>query len=97
MLRMLGSINDHLDEIEPSGGQRVNMWRHTCHRPGLMVLAEELGQTYRQSGNVWDSLAEAHLKAGDSEQATIYYEKSLELNPNKRNAKAMLDQINSQP
>ena len=48
MLRMLGSINDHLDKIEPSGPQRVNMWCGTCHsgRPKPMTLHEKLMETY---------------------------------------------------
>jgi len=52
MLRMLGSINDHLKKIEPSGDKRVNMWCHTCHaaRPRPMTLEEELGETYRLKG-----------------------------------------------
>ena len=52
MLRMLGSVNDHLDKLEPSGDQRVNMWCHTCHagRPRPMTLSEELAETYRTRG-----------------------------------------------
>ena len=52
MLRMLGSINDHLKNIEPSGVQPVNMWCHTCHRgrPRPMTLAEELAEKYRSDG-----------------------------------------------
>ena len=52
MLRMLGSINDHLKNIEPSGDKAVNMWCHTCHRgrPRPMTLAEELGEIYRNEG-----------------------------------------------
>ncbi|MGH9966331.1 MAG: c-type cytochrome [Pyrinomonadaceae bacterium] len=52
MLRMLGSVNDHLKKIEPSGDKRVNMWCHTCHlgRPRPMALEEELGETYRMKG-----------------------------------------------
>jgi tetratricopeptide (TPR) repeat protein len=52
MLRMLGSINGHLDKIEPSGGEPVNMWCHTCHRgrPRPMVLSEELAEAYRTHG-----------------------------------------------
>ena len=154
MLRMLGTINDHLDNIEPSGDQRVNMWCHTCHRgrPRPMTLGEELGETYRMKGleaaleaytdlraayygkgtynfgegalnefgyallrnddtagaiqiftlnaetfpesaNVWDSLAEAHMKAGDNALAERYYQKSLDLDPNNDNAKAMLEKL----
>jgi tetratricopeptide (TPR) repeat protein len=52
MLRMLGSVNDHLKKIEPSGDRRVNMWCHTCHRgrPRPMTLEEELGEQYRRKG-----------------------------------------------
>lgn len=44
MLRMLTDVNAHLDQIEPSGPSRVNMWCHTCHRgrPRPMALEEEL-------------------------------------------------------
>ena len=52
MLRMLGSVNDHLKKVEPSGDQRINMWCHTCHRgrPRPMTLGEELGEQYRLKG-----------------------------------------------
>ena len=38
-------------------------------------------QTYPESWNVYDSLAEAYMKMGDKEKAILNYEKSLELNP----------------
>lgn len=46
MLEMLGSINDYLDQIEPSGPERVNMWCTTCHagRPRPQTLAEALDE-----------------------------------------------------
>ena len=154
MLQMLGSINDHLKNIEPSGDKAVNMWCHTCHRgrPRPMTLAEELGEKYRSdgveaalvtyeelkenfygkgaynfgedalnefgyevladdakeairvfeknaeafpsSGNVWDSLAEGYMKAGDNEKAIQYYKKSLELSPRNQNARDMLEKLN---
>jgi tetratricopeptide (TPR) repeat protein len=52
MLRMLGTINDQLREIQPEKVERVNMWCHTCHRgrPQPMTLAEELGRIYRKDG-----------------------------------------------
>jgi tetratricopeptide (TPR) repeat protein len=154
MLRMLGSINDHLKKLQPSGDQRVNMWCNTCHRgrPRPMTLNEELGEKYRmkglqpaleeyadlkkkyygrgaydfgenglndfgyqvlgnqdaagairvfklnaeafpQSGNVWNSLAEAYMKAGDLKMAKKDYEKALKLNPQDDNSKEMLKKI----
>lgn len=52
MLRMLGSIDDHLQKIQPSGDKRVNMWCDTCHRgrPRPTTLHEELGEQYRAKG-----------------------------------------------
>ena len=52
MYRMLGSINDHLKKIQPSGDKRVNMWCHTCHqgRARPMTLEEELAEAHRKSG-----------------------------------------------
>ena len=153
MLRMLGTVNDHLKKIEPSGQTRVNMWCHTCHRgrPRPMTLEEELGEQYRSKGidaavnryhelkkdflergaydfserslnnfgyellekdntaairifslnteifdkspNVWDSLAEAHSKAGNIQLARRYYKASLKLNPNNDNARQKLKQL----
>ena len=53
MLRMLGTINDQLREIQPEKKDRVNMWCHTCHRgrPQPMTLAEELGKVYARLGS----------------------------------------------
>ena len=52
MYRMLGSVNDHLKKIEPSGPARVNMWCHTCHagRARPMTLGEELAEAHKKSG-----------------------------------------------
>ena len=52
MLRLLGAVNGHLEKIEPSGGQRVNMWCHTCHRgrPLPTTLDEELREAYAEGG-----------------------------------------------
>lgn len=155
MLRMLGSVNDHLKKIESSSDKRVNMWCHTCHRgrPRPMTLTEELGEKYRLKGmetavqhyadlkkgfygrgaydfgerslnefgyellekndlsgairiltlnaeefpdspNVWDSLGETYLKAGDLKKAKEHYEKALKLDPQSETAKAMLKKIN---
>lgn len=52
MLRMLGTINDHLNKIEPSEATRVNMWCHTCHRgrPRPTTLEEELQLAFATGG-----------------------------------------------
>jgi tetratricopeptide (TPR) repeat protein len=53
MLDMLGSVNDYLDQIEPTGPERVNMWCTTCHngKPRPMTLAEALTEAYNEGGS----------------------------------------------
>lgn len=53
-------------------------------------------EAYPQSFNVYDSLAEAHMNAGNDELAIQFYEKSLEINPANTNAVAMLKKIRGQ-
>jgi len=43
-------------------------------------------EAFPESGNSYDSLAEAYMKAGQKELAIKNYARSLELNPNNRNA-----------
>ena len=43
-------------------------------------------EAFPQSGNAYDSLGEAYMKAGQKELAIKSYAKSLELNPGNRNA-----------
>jgi hypothetical protein len=60
---------------------------------GAIAVLRFNAQEFPESGNVWDSLAEAYLKAGRTEQSAIYYRKSLELNPDNRNALKQLQKI----
>ena len=48
---------------------------------------------FPKSPNVWDSLAEAHMKAGDAKAAKRYYEKSLKLDPKSESARENLKKI----
>jgi len=50
-------------------------------------------ESYPNSWNAWDSLAEAHMNAGDTARAIELYEKSLELNPANTNATEMLEKL----
>ena len=50
-------------------------------------------ETFPQSANVYDSLAEAYLHWGDKYNTIRYYKKSLELNPQNENAKSRLERI----
>jgi pentatricopeptide repeat protein len=46
-----------------------------------------------QSGNVWDSLAEAYMKSGKLKEAEEYYQKALARDATDQNAKDMLTKI----
>ncbi len=50
-------------------------------------------QEYPESGNVYDSLGEAYMKAGQKELAIQNYEKSLQLDPKNQNAVEMLKKL----
>jgi pimeloyl-ACP methyl ester carboxylesterase len=56
----------------------------------LFALNAEL---YPASSNVYDSLGESYMVAGDKSQAIKNYEKSLTLDPGNNNAKKMLDKL----
>lgn len=50
-------------------------------------------ETFPQSYNVYDSLAEAYLYWGDKYNTIRYYKKSLELNPQNENARSRLERM----
>jgi hypothetical protein len=52
---------------------------------------------FPQSANVYDSLAEAYMDAGNKPQAIAGYKKSLELNPKNANGVAMLKKLGEAP
>jgi Tetratricopeptide repeat len=75
----------------------VNFLAYQLMGSGQQEAALELfelnAESYPKSANVWDSLAEAHLKSGHKSKAIEYYEKSLTLNPANDNAKRMLQEL----
>jgi CubicO group peptidase (beta-lactamase class C family) len=52
-------------------------------------------ELFPNSANTYDSLAEAYMIKGDKQNALLFYEKSLQLNPGNDNARKMIDQLNS--
>lgn len=60
---------------------------------GAVPVFQLNAETFPQSGNVWDSLGEAYLKAGDAKKARESYEKSLALDPKNDNARQVLKTI----
>jgi len=51
---------------------------------------------FPDSFNVYDSLGEAYYKNGDMDLAVKNFERSVEMNPNNENGKAMLEKIKSE-
>ena len=53
-------------------------------------------EAYPDSWNVYDSLAEAYLSAGQEQRARQYYQQSLALNPDNNNAIRILEELDGQ-
>ena len=65
---------------------------------GAIQVFKLNAETFPDSSNVWDSLAEGYLKAGDLKKGQQNYEKALSLNPANQSAKDALKKIKeSQP
>jgi len=60
---------------------------------GAIQVFQLNAATFPDSSNVWDSLAEGYLKAGDVRKAQENYEKALKLDPANQNAKEALKRI----
>ncbi len=52
---------------------------------------------YPQSGNAYDSLAEAYVKSGDRARAVENYQRSLALDPANTNAAEQLRLLGAEP
>lgn len=62
-------------------------------REAALVLFELNVEAYPRSANAWDSLAEAHLEAGNTAKARELYGKALELDPESRSAREALRRL----
>ena len=60
---------------------------------GAIQVLKLNAETFPESSNVWDSLAEAYMKSGDTKKAQEYYEKALTLDPQNQDAKEMLKKL----
>ncbi|MBE9484374.1 MAG: hypothetical protein IMY74_05980 [Bacteroidetes bacterium] len=61
----------------------------------LMVFKLNV-DAFPQSWNAYDSYAEALVKNGDTDEAILNYQKSIELNPDNEHAKEMLEELLSE-
>ena len=60
---------------------------------GAIQVFKLNAETFPDSSNVWDSLGEAYLKAGDLKNAQENYQKALRLDPTSQSAKDALKKI----
>jgi len=61
-----------------------------------IIILKLNSEVYPESFNVYDSLGEAYMIAGEKELAIENYKKSLELNPDNSNAVEMLNELENQ-
>src|SRR6266849_6232605 len=60
---------------------------------GAIQVFKLNAESFPESANVWDSLAEAYMKSGDPKNAQLNYEKALTLDPTNQSAKEMLKKL----
>ncbi|MEQ9404039.1 MAG: tetratricopeptide repeat protein [Cyclobacteriaceae bacterium] len=64
------------------------------NRTDVAIALFELNtESYPESFNTWDSLAEAYMISGDKQKAKAHYQKSLKLNPQNQNAKDKIKEL----
>ena len=73
-------------------GYRLLAGHHLPEATGIFRLNVAL---YPDSGNVYDSLAEAYADAGQKQQAIEFYRKSLQKNPQNEHAQQKLQELES--
>ena len=90
-LRKSGAVNQRAGEalLNTLG---YNLLSAGQTKDAIAVLQRNV-QDYPTSGNVYDSLGEAYMKAGEKALAIQNYEKSLELKPNNKNGIDMLKKL----
>ncbi|HMC00414.1 MAG TPA: tetratricopeptide repeat protein [Flavobacteriaceae bacterium] len=74
-----------------------NLLSNGQHQEAIFVFQLNT-EFFPDSPNVWDSLAEGYMNAGDKEQAIEFYNKALKMDPEGQtgqNARLMLNKINS--
>jgi len=89
-----GNERYHADETALNAlGYRYLQSRRMAEAVAVFEINAE---TFPESWNAWDSLAEACLNQEDSDKAERYYAKSVELNPDNQNGKDNLSEIRGQ-
>lgn len=100
--RLLGSQEEYYGRAAFDFGETsLNVFGYTLLENSDIVRAIQVfrlnAETFPDSSNVWDSLAEGYLKAGDIKKAQENYEKALSLDPDNQGAKDVLKKIKESP
>jgi tetratricopeptide (TPR) repeat protein len=100
-VRLYSSLKQNQpDEFDFSENQLNNLGYQLLYRDRLTDAIEIFKlnlSAYPESGNVYDSLAEAYMNHGDNALAVEFYRKSLEKDPTNANARAMLSRLGYKP
>ena len=90
-------LKSNRSEIENSLENKINRFGYFALNEGMTDWALKIFtlnvELFPQSANNYDSLAEAYMKNGQNDGAIKNYKKSLELNPENTNAKAMVKKL----
>jgi CubicO group peptidase (beta-lactamase class C family) len=98
------ALRDYREKRKQNGGEAVSESQTNNMGYALLQLKrvddaiavfEQNTADFPQSANTWDSLAEAYMIKGEKELAIKYYEKSLALDPNNKNAVEQLKKLKS--
>lgn len=73
-------------------GEGYSLLRRKQYDDAIVVLEKNV-ELHPNSANTYDSLGEAYMAAGKKDLAIKNYEKSLQLNPENKNATAMLEKL----
>lgn len=89
-IRRLGT-DVYFDEV--SLDRLAHEWLNAGELSEALEVYKLNAEAFPRSFRVFDSLGEAYVKNGESEAAIKSFKKSIELNPDNRNAKAMLEKL----
>lgn len=99
-LEVYKHLENKTDEITEYFETTVNLLGYNSIRKKDFDRAEEIfrlnTEYFPASANAWDSLAEVHMIKDDKDLAIKYYKKSLELNPENKNAVNQIKKMKSE-
>ena len=96
-LKIFEDLSEKMNPEDIMDERAMNGLGYGLMRSGKIDAAIEVFKlnvnTFPESSNVYDSLGEAYMNAGEHKLAIQNYEKSIELNPDNENGKQMLERI----